>query len=298
MLLLCITVTSCKKDVSTTEGLPHQVPQLELIGENPSPYSDAEVLQMADDMLANVSYIGAEHWYKEPSYESILSEADYQTIYRACVENNIPFSDSLLRQNLPIGQPCSNSKEERKQNFLSALPAYRSEGNHIEAFVIRTGRPAVRDANASSLAEAFASFGDNYGPASAISYDYNRTGASDGRILSLDLVLATQAFNSTTTDALVEFEPDCIDYENAIQFSGNWYMITLTCPIFINGVEYGPFDWSNPLFYNPTIANETFDDCGQLTSWIDGKVVGPIGGGITEIDVYGVIQMGQPFPCE
>lgn len=301
-VVFILTLIGCSKEIHQPIAVSDQASAiadtLKIVGENHSPYTNEQLIMMAANGISSANYIGNEPFLQEPSYESILTEEDFQMILRSCQEHNIPFSEDLLRENLPIGHRCTNTKQERYVNFMSALSSYRTEGDDIEAFVIRPGKTAVRDANYAVLATAYASFGDNYGPASAISYDYNRTGASDGKILSLDLALSNQAYNYSATDQLVEFEPDCINYDQAIEFSGHWFMITLSCPIYINGVEYGPFDWSNPLFYNPTITNEEFDACGQLITWTDGKVVGPIGGGISEIDVFGIIPMGTTFPCE
>lgn len=252
--------------------------------------------EKADKIIRDFSPV--QEVMEEPAAE-LLTLDQVNTLFLSCRENGIPFSKDLLLENLPVNGPCNKTREERYRSFISAFSNREraTEGTAIESFVNRSGKTALRDANAAMVATVFANYGATVSaPGDFLSYDYNRFGVSDGRILLLDLILANQAFSSTATDNFIEFEPDCIEWLAEVS-GGNW-LIGTTCPIVVNGVAYGPFNWDNPLVYDPTMDNEEFNACGQLISFVDGNIIGPIGGGVTSFSVFNVVPPTYQWTCD
>ncbi len=233
---------------------------------------------------------------QDEPYRSHLTLDQIDALALDCAASGIPFSRELLLENMPVeGRSLKKTQPERYRAFMEAFGQSRTteEQGAIESYTTRTGKTAVRDASADLVAMTYSTFGECYGQ--NVSWDFNRTGSSNGCILNLDLWLCNAAYSSSFGDDLVEFEPDCIQWGFEVS-GGNW-LIGLECPIFINGVPFGPYEIGQ-LIYQPTANNETFNECGQITSFVDGNVVGPIGGGITSISVFGVVPPEYPFGCE
>lgn len=224
-----------------------------------------------------------------------ITTDDLNMLVEDCRKNGIPFSAQLLGEYLPLNGSCKYSEMQRYNRFIEELRAFNrtEEQDALESFAYRTGKAAVRDCNADMLATTYATVGHNY--QENVAWDLNRVGVSDGRILALDAYMANYYYTSNSGDGFVEFEPDGIIWLSEVS-GGNW-LIGTEYPIYVDGVAYGPFGWGNELVYDPTPSNESFNECGQIVSFVDGNVIGPIGGGVTAISVYGVVPPQYPFGC-
>lgn len=284
MAILAFSVSACKPDKFSEPMFQYKSPEYcehVASGILSSSISDPyDTLECSDPSLAVKGYI---------------SHSDLDMLSVDCQKKGIPFTREMLQTYLPVNGPCLYSEVQRYQHFIEALQSGNrtEETGALESFVTRQNKSTLRDSNAEMLAMTYATIGHYYGE--NIAWDLNRVGVSNGRILALDGFLANYYYTNTLDDNSVEFEPDGIIWLSEIS-GGNW-LIGSEFPIYVNGIAYGPFGWGNELVYDPTPSNEVFNECGQITSFVDGNVIGPIGGGVTSISVYGVVPPEYTYGC-